>query len=393
MNSPSHGLAAAPDRSNGVIWITGYSAAGKTTIGREVARLLSQEGHHVIFLDGDQLRSIFSQKWGYSREERVELACTYFRLCSHLSKQGSIVVISAVAMFDEARHWFRQNVDNGMEVYLRVPLSERMTRDASTKRIYQKSLASMEHYDEPVGADVVIDNHGAVRPEEASRTVIEAFRRVAATGAVDYGRTDHWANFYGRKTAATAPSPFAQHCLPALAPGMRLLELGCGNGRDAMHFARNGLAVTAIDKSQAAIDACIDARGSLDIQYICCDASDLPRHAADGYDVVYSRFSLHAMTPQEEEQALAAAFAALNPGGSIWIECRSINDPLSRKGDVLSPTERIDGHYRRFIVLEELIGRIESLGLSVHERIESTGLAAYGDEDPVVIRVMAKKAG
>jgi adenylylsulfate kinase len=56
MNAPSHGLAAAPDRSNGVIWITGYSAAGKTTIGREVARLLSQEGHHVIFLDGDQLR-------------------------------------------------------------------------------------------------------------------------------------------------------------------------------------------------------------------------------------------------------------------------------------------------------------------------------------------------
>jgi hypothetical protein len=99
------------------------------------------------------------------------------------------------------------------------------------------------------------------------------------------------------------------------------------------------------------------------------------------------------MTPQEEEQALAAAFDVLNPGGSIWIECRSINDPLSRKGDVLSPTERIDGHYRRFIVLEELIGRIESLGLSVHERIESTGLAAYGDEDPVVIRVMAKKAG
>src|SRR5215218_2592786 len=99
------------DRSPGaVLWISGYSAAGKTTVGRQVTRALLDAGHPALFLDGDQLRSILAHKWGYSPEERVELACTYFRLCSHLSKQGAVVVIAAVAMLDEARQWFHENV-------------------------------------------------------------------------------------------------------------------------------------------------------------------------------------------------------------------------------------------------------------------------------------------
>ena len=128
------------DNRSGVIWISGYSAAGKTTVGRHVEHLLRLDGYSTLFLDGDQLRSIFANKWEYTVEERIELALIYFRLSSHLSKQGLIVIISAVAMFDEVRAWFGENVENGLEVYLKVPLEERINRDSKTKNLYKRPL-------------------------------------------------------------------------------------------------------------------------------------------------------------------------------------------------------------------------------------------------------------
>jgi len=88
---------------------------------------------------------------------------------------------------------------------------------------------------------------------------------------------------------------------------------------------------------------------------------------------------------------LEHAVTLLNDEGRIYIECRSINDRLAHKGEVLSPTERIHGHYRRFIIKDELIGKIDSLGLHVLSEIESPGLAVLGDDDPIVIRVVAEK--
>lgn len=382
-------MTVQTDRNGGVIWITGYSAAGKTTVGRSVMRRLVEGGRTAIFLDGDQLRAIFAHKWGYTNEERVELACTYFRLCSHLSKQGACVVISAVAMFDEARRWFHQNIEHGLEVYLRVPLDERLARDHRTKDIYRNGTG-MDGYTEPVDADLVIDNFGATHADDAAARVVAAFDRHIERAQADYGRDDHWSGFYRKHAAVTLPSPFAQDCLGKLKPSQRLLEIGCGNGRDAAFFAAQGFQVTAIDKSQAAIDAGLE-RNDRGIEYICCDVVDVAGRVSGKFGVVYSRFSLHAMTRTEEERAIAAAYDLLSPGGTFCIECRSINDPLARAGDVLSPDERIAGHYRRFIVLAELLDKLNKQGFEILEQVESNGLAVFGDEDPVVIRVLAAK--
>lgn len=77
--------------------------------------------------------------------------------------------------------------------------------------------------------------------------------------------------------------------------------------------------------------------------------------------------------------------------GLFFIECRSINDPLARQGEVISPTERIHGHYRRFIVADELERRLLDSGFGIVDMLESNGLARLGDDDPVVIRVTARR--
>ncbi len=171
----------------------------------------------------------------------------------------------------------------------------------------------------------------------------------------------------------------------------RLLEIGCGNGRDASFFSANGLRVVALDASSAAIALCQRLHGGNGIDFKVGRLETEQTGIGDSFDAIYSRFVLHAMTQAEEEEMLFEAYNRLRPGGSLYLECRSINDPLARAGEVISPTERIHGHYRRFIIFEELRQRLERAGFNIDHALESTGLAPYRDEDPVVIRIRASK--
>ena len=85
-------IAERDAASGGVIWITGYSSAGKTSIGRRVEAEIRGSGATAIFLDGDDLRGVLGGR-GYSDDERRELARVYLRLCSHIASQGAVVVI------------------------------------------------------------------------------------------------------------------------------------------------------------------------------------------------------------------------------------------------------------------------------------------------------------
>jgi hypothetical protein len=120
-------------------------------------------------------------------------------------------------------------------------------------------------------------------------------------------------------------------------------------------------------------------------------ASQLTDAHAGRFDVAYSRFCLHAMTEAEEIDTLEAVHRTLLPGARFYIECRSINDPLARKGEVISATERIHGHYRRFIVLDELKARLNEAGFVVDWAEEAANVAAVVGDNPVVIRLAASR--
>jgi bifunctional enzyme CysN/CysC len=377
-------------KSSGLIWITGFSASGKTTISRKVERLLRNNNYRTIYLDGDDLRAIFGHNWGYSRAKRLELAHIYFRMCNHLSAQGYIVIISAVAMFEDIALWVRENVKNSMQVYLNVPDDIRRHRDALTKGIFLEKALNDDDYDVPVAPDLIVENHGDMDADEAAGMVVEKFISQNEI-KLDYNRKYHWNKYYEKQAAPIKPSSFSIYVESKMQNSQKILEVGCGNGRDSVFFSKKGHHVTALDRSNGAIESCKRNHIDQSIDFISGSLSDIDTLSKDSYNLVYSRFVFHAMPLEEELKTIQKSFELLKFGGSMYIECRSVNDPLFRKGELLSKTERVDGHYRRFIVLDELLDRLESFGFEIIEAIESNGLAVYKDDDPVVIRVFCKK--
>lgn len=208
----------------------------------------------------------------------------------------------------------------------------------------------------------------------------------------------YWNRFYShRQVELEVPSSFAQHVIGQIRPGARLFELGCGNGRDALYFASRGIKVLACDRSQVAVES-LRARPELDAfphrpEFLVADFQELASsYQGPAHDVVYSRFTLHAVPAEVQTSALAWAQQTLAPGGALLIEARSVKGSLYGQGE---PAERDafihGGHYRRFLRLDELLAELLGLGFAVGSATESAGVAVYHDDDPVVIRVLATK--
>lgn len=206
----------------------------------------------------------------------------------------------------------------------------------------------------------------------------------------------YWNQFYShRQVEIEVPSSFAQQVIGQIRSSARLFELGCGNGRDALFFASRGLQVVACDRSQVAVET-LRARPELAAfphrpEFVQADFAELPSlYQGPSHDVVYSRFTLHAVPSSVQSAALSWARGALSAGGTLFIEARSVKGSLYGKGE---PVERDafvhDGHYRRFLRLDELLGELTSLGFSIASAVEQAGVAVYREDDPVVLRVAA----
>lgn len=171
----------------------------------------------------------------------------------------------------------------------------------------------------------------------------------------------------------------------------RVLEIGCGNGRDAAYFARAGHSVVGLDASTVAIERCRATHKLVGLSFVAGMIQDCAELCSRNFDVIYSRFVVHAMTMAEEKSFLSRAFDLLAPGARLLTEARSINDSMALLGEAISSTERIHGHYRRFIAPADFAQRLDEAGFDVEDVVESKGLAVFGDEDPVVLRVIARR--
>ena len=205
---------------------------------------------------------------------------------------------------------------------------------------------------------------------------------------------DYWDEFYVKKQSPSNPSPFSEYCFNNYIKNTsdysskHLLDLGCGNGRDSNYFAENKLKVTAVDLSSEVINN--NKFSPINPNFISNNAVDSIINATD-IDYVYMRWFLHAIKEIDERHILKNSYDKLNKNGLIFIEVRSIHDHLFGKGVKISENEFIDTHYRRFHQKDKLVSFIKNIGFDVIHNIENDGYSKYRDDNPVLIRIVAKK--
>jgi cyclopropane fatty-acyl-phospholipid synthase-like methyltransferase len=192
---------------------------------------------------------------------------------------------------------------------------------------------------------------------------------------------NYWNKFYKEnRDVNLQSSSFAEFSEFWIASRKELIEFGCGNGRDSIYFSSRGLDVTAVDNSQETIDSLNE--GTTGVNAICKDVADV--HDITGnYDVVYSRFFLHSIDEHREDVLLSWAAENLRKDGIILIEVRTNKDENLKK--------TYEGHFRRYVDFEVLKEKISNLGFSIDYAIESQGLSVYGNEDPYLARIVARR--
>jgi adenylylsulfate kinase len=121
-----------------VVWFTGLSGSGKSTVATRLAETLAKKGLAVEYLDGDAIRKIFPST-GYSRADRVSHIERVGYLASRLEANGVFVVASLVSPYEESRKIVRSYCKKFIEVYVSTPLEVCEQRDV--KGLYQQARA------------------------------------------------------------------------------------------------------------------------------------------------------------------------------------------------------------------------------------------------------------
>ncbi len=132
--------AAQKDQKPAVVWFTGLSGSGKSTIANLVEKRLSSLGKHTYILDGDNVRHGLNRDLGFTEEDRVENIRRVGEVAKLMADAGLIVLVSFISPFASERRMVRELLDDGefLEVFVDTPFEECAKRDP--KGLYAKAL-------------------------------------------------------------------------------------------------------------------------------------------------------------------------------------------------------------------------------------------------------------
>ncbi|MFN6568384.1 adenylyl-sulfate kinase [Dendronalium sp. ChiSLP03b] len=144
-----------------ILWLTGLSGAGKTTIAKGVAQELRSRGCLVELLDGDVVRTHLSQGLGFSKEDRDINVRRIGFVADLLSRNGVIAIAAVISPYREIREKLKQTTTNFVEIYVQAPLAVCKSRDV--KGLYAKARAGeiqnftgiSDPYEEPLNPEVI----------------------------------------------------------------------------------------------------------------------------------------------------------------------------------------------------------------------------------------------
>jgi bifunctional enzyme CysN/CysC len=172
-----------------VVWFTGLSGAGKSTIANAVEKQLHARGRHTYLLDGDNVRHTLNKDLGFTDADRVENIRRVAEVARLMVDAGLVVLVSFISPFRAERRMARELLEPGefLEVFVQTPLAVAETRDP--KGLYKKARSGQlknftgidSPYEEPEYPEMRIDTT-VLSPEQAANAIIEQLR---STGVID----------------------------------------------------------------------------------------------------------------------------------------------------------------------------------------------------------------
>jgi adenylylsulfate kinase-like enzyme len=147
-----------------LIWITGLSGSGKTTVGRELYLQLKSQYSNFVFLDGDSFRDILGNDLAYTPKDRLENAKRIHRMCKFLISQDINVVCATMSLYKEVHELNREKIKNYFEVFIECSMEELIKRDQ--KGLYAAAIKGDRSdvvginlgFDMPENCDIIIEN-------------------------------------------------------------------------------------------------------------------------------------------------------------------------------------------------------------------------------------------
>jgi adenylyl-sulfate kinase len=172
------------------VWSTGLSSAGKSTISEAVYERLRAMGYRVEWLDGDAVRQHLSRGLGFSKEDRDENIRRIGFVAHLLTRNGIIVLVSAISPYRAVRDEMRRKIGNFLEVYVRAPLEVCEQRDL--KGIYRRARAGEMHgvtgvddpYEPPLAAEIECHTDRETPADSAERVLNAVLAQLAENGTI-----------------------------------------------------------------------------------------------------------------------------------------------------------------------------------------------------------------
>ncbi|MBS0334765.1 MAG: sulfate adenylyltransferase subunit CysN [Proteobacteria bacterium] len=162
-----------------VVWLTGLSGAGKSTIANLVEKRLAADGRHTYLLDGDNVRHGLNKDLGFTEEDRVENIRRVAEVSKLMVDAGLIVLVSFISPFRAERRMARELMAEGefVEVFVDTPIAEAERRDV--KGLYAKARAGQlknftgvdSPYEAPEAPEIRIDTT-RLSAEEAAEQIV-----------------------------------------------------------------------------------------------------------------------------------------------------------------------------------------------------------------------------
>ena len=177
-----------------ILWLTGLSGSGKTTIAKGVERELKERSCPVELLDGDLVRTNLSKGLGFSREDRETNIRRLGFVANLLSRNSVVAIVAAISPYQAARDEVRNTSKNFIEVFINAPLEVCEERDV--KGLYAmardgeiKAFTGIDDpYEEPSNPDIVCYTEDESVEESIAKVVayLEKLEYIPAKPHINY---------------------------------------------------------------------------------------------------------------------------------------------------------------------------------------------------------------